>query len=139
MRSIFLLALLLGASTALAKPADLPAGLYQLVCASDDGSSADPDLSVRHVEVVVRDAKLSIIVDGATVVIRRDDIEGVLFTLPISEGQKGAAVAQVVYVGSAVWTPENAPARIQGVYRILWPKGEQKGRFALIGALERKR
>ena len=133
MRYLYLFVILFGASAAFAESASLLPGKYLLVCAHDAGPSADGRgaLSVRHVKVVANGAELSIVVDGAETSVRRDVYRGVLFTLSDGVGVKGAAVAQAVYTGY-MWTPEGAPASVQGDYRILSPGKEEKGRFALI-------
>jgi len=130
MRSIFLSVYLFFAAAAIAQSAVLPSGAYQLVSARDEGSSGKPELSVLRVQVVARGSETSIVVGDLTADVRADEFGWLLFTLPVNQNVKGAAVAQSVYLCRKV-TTEDQSMRFEGFYRVLWSGGEEKGRFAL--------
>lgn len=137
MRSFYLLLVAVLTSTGFAGEAFLPTGAYHLVSARDDGPAHGREVSARHVGVVEKEGHMFLTLEGVTVAIRTDEQGGVLFTFPVNERVRGAAVSQAIYVGRVIADAGTSPreeyatVRVEGFYRVVWPDGEEKGRFAL--------
>jgi hypothetical protein len=116
----------------------LSTGSYQLICSPDGVESRQKELTVRRVQVVERESKQFIIIGDQTAEVRRGEGGELLFTVPVVHGGvSGELVTQSIYVSKRPFV-RPLPARVDGIFRTMWPDGEEQGRFALIPVSDEK-
>jgi hypothetical protein len=135
MKAIRLLLLALtSAAAVVAQPLVLTDGAYQLIRArGPGGQTKDAALSAVVVNIVHKQGKVFIALEGGESEVRTDDQQGFLAAVPYQPQEKGILVSHLVLAGRNAGADGASPAkRIEGIYRIIWPGGEEKGEFALV-------
>ncbi|HTO03064.1 MAG TPA: hypothetical protein VL069_05145 [Opitutus sp.] len=122
------------AATVLAKPIVLNDGAYQLIRArGPGGQTKDAALTAAVVNIFHKQGKTFIAVEGGESEVRTDDQQGFLAAVPYHPEEKGILASHLVFAGRNVGADDASPAkRVEGIYRIIWPGGEEKGEFALV-------
>jgi hypothetical protein len=130
---LFLLALTC-IPAALAQPLVLNDGAYQLIRAREPiaGEHTAGALSAVVVNISNKQGKAFMTFEGVEAEVRTDDQLSFLVTLPYRPEEKGRLACQIVLAGRPANNGVPSPSkRIEGVYRIIWARGEEKGEFAL--------
>ena len=137
MKAIRLLLLALtSAAAALAQPIVLTDGAYQLIRArGPGGQTRDAALSAVVVNIFHKQGKTFIAMEGGECEVRTDNQQGFLAALPYHPEEKDILASHLVLAGRNAGADDATPAqRVEGIYRIIWPGGEEKGEFALVPA-----
>lgn len=122
------------AAAAFAQPIVLNDGAYQLIRARGPGGQTDgAALSSVVVNISHKQGKIFMAIEGGETEVRTDDQQGFLVALPYRPDQKGILASQLILAGRSVMAEtKGASLRVEGIYRIIWPGGEEKGDFAVI-------
>ena len=134
MKAIRLLLLaLISAAAALAQQIVLTDGAYQLIRArGPGGQTKDAALSAVVVNISHKQGRMFIALEGGESEVRTDDQQGFLAAVPYHPAEKGILVSHLVLAGRNSADDASPAKRVEGIYRIIWPGGEEKGEFALV-------